>query len=203
MTALVYHGPSREKVSARQLAKYDMVITTYGTVQTEISKVIPEPEGKKSTRLDDLKPINLDDVDTKKAALLNIVWERIILDEAHQIRNPVAKTFKACCRLRAAKRWAVTGTPIQNKELDMFSLVRFLRCSPFDEYNVWKQWVDKSPMGQQRMNTLIKSLLLRRTKDQKSTVTGKEIVPLPEKETIVHRMKLSNEENKVYQEVSM
>ena len=91
MTALVYHGPSREKVSARQLAKYDMVITTYGTVQTEISKVIPEPEGKKSTRLDDLKPINLDDVDTKKAALLNIVWERIILDEAHQIRNPVGK----------------------------------------------------------------------------------------------------------------
>ena len=57
-------------------------------------------------------------------------------------------------------------------------------------------------MGQQRMNTLVKSLLLRRTKDQKSTVTGKEIVPLPEKETIVHRMKLSNEENKVYQEVS-
>ena len=96
----------------------------------------------------------------------------------------------------------MTGTPIQNKELDMFSLVRFLRCSPFDEYNVWKQWVDKSPMGQQRMNTLVKSLLLRRTKDQKSTVTGKEIVPLPEKETIVHRMKLSNEENKVYQEVS-
>ena len=91
MTSMIYHGPSREKVSARQLAKYDIVITTYGTVQTEISKVIPEPEGKKSNRLDDLKPINLDDVDTKKAALLNIVWERIILDEAHQIRNPLGK----------------------------------------------------------------------------------------------------------------
>ena len=93
MTSMVYHGPSREKVSARQLAKYDIVITTYGTVQTEISKVIPEPEGKKSNRLDDLKPINLDDVDTKKAALLNIVWERIILDEAHQIRNPLGKWY--------------------------------------------------------------------------------------------------------------
>ena len=101
MTALVYHGPSREKVSARQLAKYDMVITTYGTVQTEISKVIPEPEGKKSTRLDDLKPINLDDVDTKKAALLNIVWERIILDEAHQIRNPVGKYLLIKLAVRA------------------------------------------------------------------------------------------------------
>lgn len=114
----------------------------------------------------------------------------------------LAKTSKACCRLRAAKRWAVTGTPIQNAEKDMFSLVRFLRCTPFDEWTVWKQWVDKSPMGQQRMNTLIKSLLLRRTKDQKSSVTGEQIVPLPEKETIVHRMKLGPEENKVYQEVS-
>ena len=114
----------------------------------------------------------------------------------------LAKTSKACCRLRAAKRWAVTGTPIQNEEKDMFSLVRFLRCTPFDEWTVWKQWVDKSPMGQQRMNTLVKSLLLRRTKDQKSSVTGQQIVPLPEKETIVHRMKLGPEENKVYQEVS-
>ena len=45
-------------------------------------------------------------------------------------------------------------------------------------------------------------MLLRRTKDQKSSVTGEQIVPLPEKETIVHRMKLGPEENKVYQEVS-
>ena len=104
-----------------------------------------------------------------------------------------AKTSKACCRLPAVKRWAVTGTPIQNKELDLFSLVRFLRCTPFDEWTVWKQWVDKSPMGQQRMNTLVKSLLLRRTKDQKSSVTGQQIVPLPEKETItakIHHEKL-------------
>ena len=83
----------------------------------------------------------------------------------------------------------------------MFSLIRFLRCSPFDEWQVWKQWVDKSPMGQQRMNTLIKSLLLRRTKDQKSSVTGKEIVPLPSKEVLIHKMKLSDEERKVYDEV--
>ena len=54
----------------------------------------------------------------------------------------------------------------------MFSLVRFLRLSPFDEHKVWKLWVDnKSAMGQQRMNTLVKCLLLRRTKDQKSVVS--------------------------------
>jgi transcription termination factor 2 len=44
-------------------------------------------------------------------------------------------------------------------------MIRFLRCSPFDEYMVWKRWVDnKSSQGTQRMNELVKTLLLRRTK---------------------------------------
>ena len=105
--------------------------------------------------------------------MLSVAWERIILDEAHQVRNPRSQTAQAVCRLRAANRWAVTGTPIQNKELDMYSLVRFLRCTPFDEYKVWKLWVDnKTSQGQQRMNTLVKSMLLRRTKETKSKASG-------------------------------
>ena len=67
---------------------------------------------------------------------LSVGWERVILDEAHQIRNPRSQTAMAVCKLKAAKRWAVTGTPIQNKELDLYSLIRFLRVDPFDEYKV-------------------------------------------------------------------
>ncbi len=182
-----------------RLAKYDLVVTTYGTAQTEITKVIPDENSKKS--LDNLRPVDLDKIDGKNVPLLTIAWERIILDEAHTIRNPRAKTSIAIGNLRAAKRWAVTGTPIHNKDLDMYALIRFLRCSPFDEYAVWKQWVDKSPVGQQRMNTLVKSLLLRRTKDQKSNVTGKEIVSLPPKTIVEHKMALDKEERKVYDEV--
>jgi len=33
-------------------------------------------------------------------------------------------------------RWALTGTPIQNKEIDAFSLIKYLRCSPFDDLAV-------------------------------------------------------------------
>ena len=90
LSVLIYHGQGRE-ASAKRLARYDIVVTTYGTVQSEVSKVLPEPEGKKGNRLDDLKPLDLETTEIKGATLLNIIWDRIILDEAHQIRNPITK----------------------------------------------------------------------------------------------------------------
>ncbi len=138
----------------------------------------------------------------KNAQLAGVVWERIILDEAHQVRNPRSQTARAVTALHSRRRWAVTGTPIQNKELDMYSLVRFLRCRPFDEYRVWKLWVDnKTSQGQTRMNTLVRSLLLRRTKTTKNAQTGADIVKLPPKEVKEHEITLSDEEKQVYDEV--
>merc|ERR1719216_281244 len=140
--------------------------------------------------------------DSQSVELLSVGWERIILDEAHQIRTPTSKTAQAVCMLRGAKRWAVTGTPIQNKQLDMYSLLRFLRCYPFDEYKLWKTWVDnKTSMGQQRLNTIVKSLLLRRTKSQQSNVTGKPIVELPKKDVKEHSISLTDPERQVYDKV--
>ena len=104
--------------------------------------------------------------------------------------------------LRGAKRWAITGTPIQNKQLDMYSLLRFLRCYPFDEHKLWKVWVDNgTSMGGQRLNTIVKSLLLRRTKSQTSNVTGKAIVELPNKDVKEHTITLNDAERKVYDRV--
>jgi len=199
---LVYHGNNR-KCSARALARYDIVVTTYGTVQSEVKSVLgdnAEKDAKK--KMEDLKAAV--DLGTKKTTseLLNVAWERIILDEAHQIRNPKSLTSQAVCRLRAARRWCVTGTPIQNKELDLYSLLRFLRCYPFDEYAVWKKWIDnKSAQSQERMNTLVRTLLLRRTKDQTSNVTGEKLVSLPTKHKVEHKITLTKDEKDVYDKV--
>ena len=89
--------------------------------------------------------------------LLQIAWERVVLDEAHYIKNHKSVTAQSVCRLRALNRWALTGTPIQNNLLDMYSLLRFLRCSPFDEYQVWRRQVDnKSGIDNTGSGELIK-----------------------------------------------
>lgn len=67
---------------------------------------------------------------------MKIRWQRIILDEAHTIRNARTKTAQVIFKLKSRARWALTGTPVHNKELDLFSLLKFLRCKPFDDFTV-------------------------------------------------------------------
>uniref|UniRef100_A0A665V256 Transcription termination factor 2 n=1 Tax=Echeneis naucrates TaxID=173247 RepID=A0A665V256_ECHNA len=187
LSVYLYHGPNREK-SAELLADYDVVVTTYSLVSKEI------PVEKEESRTE---------ADTcflffHSAPLLQVAWARVVLDEAHNIKNPKVQTSIAVCQLRARARWAVTGTPIQNNLLDMYSLLKFLRCSPFDEYKLWKAQVDNgSNRGRERLNILTRSLLLRRTKDQKDS-TGKPLVSLPDRSCTVHQLKLSADEKAVY-----
>ena len=68
--------------------------------------------------------------------LFQIGWTRIILDESHQIKNHKSKTSQAVSMLRGGRRWAVTGTPVHNKEIDLFAIIRFLRVQPFCMYTV-------------------------------------------------------------------
>ncbi|XP_014635367.1 PREDICTED: transcription termination factor 2 [Ceratotherium simum simum] len=161
----LYHGPNRDQ-HAQVLATYDIVITTYSLLAKEI------PTAKKDG---EIPGANLS-VEGISTPLLRIVWARIILDEAHNVKNPRVQTSIAVCKLQAHARWAVTGTPIQNNLLDMYSLLKFLRCSPFDEFHLWKSQVDNgSKKGGERLSILTKSLLLRRTKDQLDS-TGRPLV---------------------------
>uniref|UniRef100_A0A8D0EQ67 Transcription termination factor 2 n=1 Tax=Strix occidentalis caurina TaxID=311401 RepID=A0A8D0EQ67_STROC len=179
----LYHGPNRDR-HAEALSEYDVVVTTFSLLSKEVPT--SKEEGEPSKRSSPCSP------------LLRVAWARVILDEAHNIKNPKVQTSIAVCKLRASARWAVTGTPIQNNLQDMYSLLRFLRCSPFDEYKVWKYQVDNNTKkGGERLSLLTRSLLLRRTKDQLDS-TGKPLVSLPQRSTQLHQLKLSAEEQSVY-----
>ncbi|XP_045133532.1 transcription termination factor 2-like isoform X2 [Portunus trituberculatus] len=158
---LVYHGNARDR-SAKSLAQFDIVITTYQIVAREGFKFCEDKQLEKGKK-DDVPKVRA----KNQGTLFQVGWNRIILDEAHIIRNHRSKTSQAVCMLRGGRRWGLTGTPIQNKDLDLYSLVRFLRAAPFDEYTCWKHQVaNNSAQGRQRMSLLVKVLLLRRTKDQ-------------------------------------
>uniref|UniRef100_A0A8C3I8I9 Transcription termination factor 2 n=1 Tax=Chrysemys picta bellii TaxID=8478 RepID=A0A8C3I8I9_CHRPI len=186
----LYHGPNRNK-QVEALSEYDIVVTTYSL----LSKEIPTKKEEGEVPAEDH---DVGDTSCPCSPLLRVAWARIILDEAHNIKNPKVQTSIAVCKLRASARWAVTGTPIQNNLLDMYSLLRFLRCSPFDEFKLWKNQVDNNTKkGGERLSILTRSLLLRRTKDQLDS-TGKPLVSLPERHTQLHRLKLSEDEQSVY-----
>lgn len=58
--------------------------------------------------------------------LTGITWDRVILDEGHEIRNPKSKTYIACRMLRANIRWILTGTPVFNSMRDFVTLAAWL-----------------------------------------------------------------------------
>ena len=64
-----------------------------------------------------------------KTPLHNCRWDRVILDEAHEIRNKRSKIFKNVCRLKTDIKWIVTGTPVFNSMEDFVSLCAFLGLS--------------------------------------------------------------------------
>ena len=97
-----------------------------------------------------------------------------ILDEAQQIKNPDAKVTHACCAIRAECRLALTGTPIENRLLDMWTLFRFLMPGllgsrrRFEETASLKDPLMRSSL-EQTLRKQIAPFLLRRKKDAVGT----------------------------------
>ncbi|VDK85188.1 unnamed protein product, partial [Litomosoides sigmodontis] len=238
LSRYLFHGPKNKRdISAECLSHYDVVVTTYGIVSNELSEKFTAPglgDERSSSDSDGSRDEKNGKGRVKRkvskksgSVFTKIAWERVILDEAHQIRNRASLISKACCRIPAVARWCVTGTPIHNNLWDLYSLIRFLRVVPFSEEAIWKEYIVSGRMylrqfflglliyflilsqlrlqkfifldsSSQRLNTLVKGLLLRREKNQLCTGTNKPIVDLMPRmyEEIV--MKLGGIEKKVY-----
>jgi SNF2 family DNA or RNA helicase len=149
LSVCVHHGSSRTS-SGDKLKKHDVVITTYQTLTSEHAS---SPEDGPGT------------------GCFGVHWYRVILDEAHSIKNRNAKSTKACYKLKSVYRWCLTGTPMQNHLDELQSLIHFLRVKPYCDLSVWKAQIsnpmksNRGAVAMRRLQFFLKALLLRRTKD--------------------------------------
>ncbi|TQV97701.1 hypothetical protein V2A60_006566 [Cordyceps javanica] len=147
----VHHGPQRTK-NFKDLTKYNVVITTYQIL-------VSDHAGSSETD------------DGKKTGCFGPTWWRVVLDEAHTIKNRNAKSTKACYALRSEYRWCLTGTPMQNNLDELQSLIRFLRIKPYDELRQWRDHIDqplkngKGHVAIGRLHSVLQCFMKRRTKD--------------------------------------
>ncbi|KAL8712307.1 MAG: hypothetical protein Q9220_003458 [cf. Caloplaca sp. 1 TL-2023] len=184
LRVLTYHGLKKQQMSADELAAYDVVITTYGTLTTEYL-----PTGTKSP-----KPI------PRPNGLFSVNWRRVILDEGHQIRNPSTKASLACSGLLARSRWILTGTPIINNLKDLYSLIRFLRLSGglerLDIFNsiLIRPLKNGSEEASLLLQALMGTICLRRKKEM-SFVD----LRLPELTEYIHRVEFLPHEREKYE----
>ncbi|RBR07485.1 hypothetical protein FVER53590_11044 [Fusarium verticillioides] len=140
---VTFHGDARPK-RRELLLGHDIVLTTYHTLETD---------------------------NRGKGILSSINWSRIVLDEAHQIRNASIKLHKAAAALGSDTRWCLTGTPIQNSFDDLRSLLKFLRFEPFCQSNLFEQHIVKpfreyqpnAPDVSRTLKIMLKVCCLRRT----------------------------------------
>ncbi|KAL6554095.1 hypothetical protein OROMI_019768 [Orobanche minor] len=70
----------------------------------------------------------------RKSILHSVMWERIVLDEAHYIKERRSNTTRAVFSLQSSYKWALSGTPLQNRVGELYSLVRFLQIVPYSSY---------------------------------------------------------------------
>ncbi|VUC32165.1 unnamed protein product [Clonostachys rosea] len=164
----------------------DLVITSYGIVLSEFSAIAAKNGDK-----------------TFHNGLFSLNFFRVILDEAHNIKNRASKTAKACYEISANHRWVLTGTPIVNRLEDLFSLVRFLGVEPWNNFSFWRTFITvpfesgEFVRALDVVQTVLEPLVMRRTKDMK-TPNGEPLVPLPPKHVDVVSVELSQTEREVY-----
>lgn len=116
----IFHGAQKCN-KKEELLEYDVVLSTYAIMESCFRK---QTTGftRKGSKVRETSIIH------------QIKWGRIVLDEAHSIKDRSCSTARAAFALKAEKRLCLTGTPLQNRVGELFSLIRFLKLDPFAAY---------------------------------------------------------------------
>ncbi len=151
-------------------SKLDLVVMSYGTMRNDVE------------------------------VLRNYRFNCIVLDESQAIKNPSSQTSRALLKLQSRSRIALTGTPIENTLLDIWSQMNFLNPGLLGSYTYFeKQFIrpiekGANPQKTEELRKLIDPFVLRRTKKQ----VMKELPPKIEK---VHFCEMSAEQAELYESV--
>lgn len=153
LTPCIFHGPSREALLLQQQQQQQQLetnaaslicLTTYATLVQEAKKAATSP-------------------------LFTTSFHRIVLDEAHLVRNAKTKIGKSIVDLKATIRWAMTATPIHNHVQDLYNLVKFLRIPPYAENaKLWQSEIvelahQDRHAALRRLHALLSGIALRRS----------------------------------------
>ena len=137
----IHHGSIRSR-SVEDLQKHDIIITTYGTLRSDIQ------------------------------LLLKINFDYVIMDESQAIKNPASKVTRAACLLTAKNRLCMSGTPLQNNTFDIFAQMNFLNPGLLGNMEFFRNEfatpIDKFGEQDQKehLRKLLYPFILRRTKEQ-------------------------------------
>lgn len=185
LKVFVYHG-NIKNVDFGKLRTYDVVLTTYQTLSSEL---------KRTDRLRTLL------AETTR-------WHRIILDEAHAIRTRNTDISKAVHELKADYRLCMTGTPMMNSIGELFPYLRFLRTTRYREWSEFNLAIFKPVNSRSRahkeqaiklVQTILKQIMLRRQKF--TLIDGRPICVIPPKHEHIHDVKLSPDEVAFYKDI--
>ena len=153
-----------------RFSDYDLVLTSYGIIRL--------------------------DIDLLKGFFFNYV----ILDESQAIKNPGSNIAAAVNQLKSKQRLILTGTPVENGTMDLWSQMNFVNPGLLGTQNSFKKQF-LLPIEKQndrnkalKLHSMIKPFILRRLKSQVAT-------DLPEKITNVKYSAMTTEQEKVYEEV--
>jgi SNF2 family DNA or RNA helicase len=170
----VHHGPARlaAKAFTRHARKVDLVLSTYGLMTRDVE------------------------------LLSSVRWRRVVLDEAQQIKNSAARTTQSVRSLPAERRVAMTGTPVENRLSELWSIMEFLNPGILgSERKFRERFADPIERGGDddvaaRLRRITGPLILRRLKTDRAIIAD-----LPEKLEMKEFCVLTREQATLYQAV--
>jgi len=135
----------------------------------------------------------------KAAWLKDRVWDLVVLDEAQAIKNPGTQQTRAVKQLKARNRIAMTGTPIENRLSDLWSLFDFLNpglLGTAKEFTDLAKTLRQDPSGYARLKKVVGPYILRRLKTDKAVIAD-----LPDKIEVKTYADMSSKQVVLYQDL--